>query len=813
MPLLNTRSLRTKIMALMLTTGLTMAVLFGAIAYPFEQSRRKARLAQTEYLLRTVFEQKREHLANEIFANQIEALTKSVSDLMKVEGVIGVKVYDAKGQVLISTLLGNNKGLNWKEINSLRNRPAFFQAQGPQGFTAEFSSVIEAIGEQVGFITLYYDLTELENETWATVSLFALLFLSVMLTMVLFTNLALTGWVIRPMSLLRDAMRQVQKGSYGGRIDLSAKDEIGQIAQAFNEMSSQLQESDKALTEAIRSQDIYALKLEETNQELARLNTDLENMVAERTAELTESNLQLTEEIEDRIRAEADLATEKERLAVTLSSIGDGVISTDTEGRIILANKIALSLTGWAAHEIIGQPATRVFRIEAAGVRNGVRDPVRNVLHSGRIFSSTRNVLLVDRSGKKRRVAYSVAPIRGDRDQRLSGAVLVFRDVTAQAIMEMEAQKSAKLESLGILAGGIAHDFNNIMTAILGNLSLARMYVSPGDKVYEKLTDAEKATLYARGLTRQLLTFSKGGDPIKAVTSVAEFLKDTVNFAMAGSKAICQVHVADDLWPADIDVTQINQVIHNLVINANQAMPDGGAITISTYNLEIMNAGEHPPLEPGRYVVISVRDEGVGIPEEVRDKIFDPYFTTKEKGSGLGLSTSYSVMKNHGGHIEVFSHPGQGTEFRLFLPAASETASLETDHEESVVRGHGRVLIMDDEEGILEVASEALKILGYGVETARDGQQAIHKYEQALWAGRRFDAVVMDLTIPGGVGGLEVIKHLRQIDPDVRAVVSSGYSQDPIMADFKTFGFNDVLPKPYKLEELSQVLRRTIQHG
>jgi PAS domain S-box-containing protein len=798
-------------MILMLTTGLTMAVLFGAIAYPFEIGRRKARLDQIEYLLRTVFEQKREPLANEIFADQTEALMRSISEIMRVEGIIGVKVYDAHGQTLISTLLGNTKGLTLEDINRLKGRVVFTQAHGPQGFTAEYSSVIEAIGEQVGFMTLYYDLSDLESETWATVSLFALLFLSVMLTMVLFTNLALTGWVIRPVSFLRDAMRQVQQGNYGGQIDLSAKDEIGQMAQAFNEMSSQLQKSDKALTEAIRSQDVYALKLEETNQELARLNADLESMVAARTAELTESNLQLTEEIEDRIRAEADLATEKERLAVTLSSIGDGVISTDTEGRIVLANKIALSLTGWTSWDILGQPVSRVFRIEDSGNRNGFRDPVIGVLDSGRIYSSTRNVLLADRSGEKRRVAYSVAPIRGDRDQRVIGAVLVFRDVTAQAIMEMEAQKSAKLESLGILAGGIAHDFNNIMTAILGNLSLARMHVSPGEKVYDKLVDAEKATLYARGLTRQLLTFSKGGDPIKTVTSVTEFLKDTVNFAMAGSKALCQVHLADGLWSADIDVTQINQVIHNLVINANQAMPEGGTITISTYNLKIAGPREHPPLEPGRYVVISVRDEGVGIHEELRDKIFDPYFTTKEKGSGLGLSTSYSVMKNHGGHIEVFSQPGKGTEFRLFLPAAGETASLETDQEETVVKGHGRILIMDDEEGILEVASEALNLLGYRVETARDGQQAIDIYEKALTAGQRFDAVVMDLTIPGGVGGLEVIKHLRKIDPDVRAVVSSGYSQDPIMADYKTFGFNDVLPKPYKLEELSQVLGRTIQ--
>ena len=218
-------------------------------------------------------------------------------------------------------------------------------------------------------------------------------------------------------------------------------------------------------------------------------------------------------------------------------------------------------------------------------------------------------------------------------------------------------------------------------------------------------------------------------------------------------------------------------------------------------------------MEPGRYVVITVRDEGVGIPEDVRDKIFDPYFTTKEKGSGLGLSTSYSVMKNHGGHIEVFSQPGKGTEFRLFLPAAGEPVSTDTVKEESVVKGHGRILIMDDEEGILEVASEALDLLGYRVETARDGQQAIDKYEQAMAAGNRFDAVVMDLTIPGGVGGLEVIKHLRKIDPEVRAVVSSGYSQDPIMSDYKTFGFNEVLPKPYKLEELSQVLGRTIQPG
>ncbi|MEW5724518.1 MAG: ATP-binding protein, partial [Thermodesulfobacteriota bacterium] len=635
------------------------------------------------------------------------------------------------------------------------------------------------------------------------------LLLSFLLITSLSLNYLLGRLVIRPVFLLRDAMRRVQEGWYGQQMDLESGDEIGEMAAAFNDMSAQLKEKHAALSAAIQAQDLYSQRLEETNVMLERLNVDLEKMVAERTAELTESNRQLQAEIEERARAEASLFMEKERLAVTLRSIGDGVITTDTAGRVVLTNQVADRLTGRPLEEAIGRSIEEVFPITEETDLDPDHHPVSAALRTGQPLAPPKPVILTGGAGRRLIVSYSVAPIR-DTDQRVIGAVLVFRDVTEQNRLEQEAQKSAKLESLGILAGGIAHDFNNIMTAILGNISLARLHTRRGGKTFDKLVEAEKAIMHAKGLTRQLLTFSKGGAPIKTTTSVRELLMDTTTFALSGSRVKCSFQIADDLWPLNIDPAQISQVINNMVLNAVQAMPNGGVVTVAAENQAFDAKDEHLPVKRGRYVVISISDQGVGIPEELRTKIFDPYFTTKERGSGLGLSTSYSIIKNHGGFVDLESRLGEGSTFHLYLPATETGGPDRTASEHAVVKGRGRILLMDDEEEILAVTAEALGLLGYSVDTARDGEQAIAKYVQALETDRRFDALIMDLTIPGGMGGQEALRELKKIDPRVRAVVSSGYSQDPVMAEFGKFGFVDVLPKPFRLEEMSQVLGRVI---
>jgi PAS domain S-box-containing protein len=382
-------------------------------------------------------------------------------------------------------------------------------------------------------------------------------------------------------------------------------------------------------------------------------------------------------------------------------------------------------------------------------------------------------------------------------------------DITARRQMEEELLKVQKLESVGLLAGGIAHDFNNILTAILGNISVAKMQLPPEERARPRLEAAERAALDAQSLTRQLLTFSRGGAPIKQLSNIAETIDDTCRFALRGSNVAYESSVQKNLRAVEIDQGQINQVINNLVINADQAMPDGGSVRVSVENVTV-GSDDGLPLEPGEYLRLSIRDTGPGIPEEDLPKIFDPYFTTKEKGSGLGLTTSYSIIKNHGGFITVESDLGQGAAFHIYLPASD--AQVDHDPESGGISpvGGAKILVMDDEESIRETSSQMLTMIGFEVETAEDGDRAIELYQAAMEASDPFDAVIMDLTIPGGTGGIEAIHRLRELHPEVKAIVSSGYSNDPIMSEYEKHGFNGVVTKPYTARELVKTLTRIL---
>jgi CheY-like chemotaxis protein len=375
--------------------------------------------------------------------------------------------------------------------------------------------------------------------------------------------------------------------------------------------------------------------------------------------------------------------------------------------------------------------------------------------------------------------------------------------------MEAELVKVQKLESLGVLAGGIAHDFNNILTAILGNISLAKMHRRSPEKAAARLTEAEKACLQAQGLTQQLLTFSKGGAPIKETVNIVQLTQDSCNFAVRGSNVRCELAMPDDLAAVDVDQGQIGQVINNLVINAVHAMPQGGVIQVEAENVRV-TSHQGLPLKNGKYAKIVVRDHGVGIPESILRRIFDPYFTTKHKGSGLGLATSFSIIQNHDGLITVESEVGVGTTFHVYLPVSQKELRTSTRSEELVAEGGGKVLLMDDEDSVRQVATEMLCTLGYEVEVARDGAEAIDLYRSAKGSSRAFHVVILDLTVPDGMGGAEAIEKLREIDPEIKAVVSSGYSNDPIMAEYAKYGFSGVVAKPYTAKHLSATLRQVM---
>ncbi len=386
------------------------------------------------------------------------------------------------------------------------------------------------------------------------------------------------------------------------------------------------------------------------------------------------------------------------------------------------------------------------------------------------------------------------------------------KQIEENARIEEELFRTRQLESLGILAGGIAHDFNNLLAAIIMNAGLAKVYLSPDSKVLARLDGIESACLRAKDLTMQLLTFSKGGAPVTKVASIADLIRDSASFVFRGSKALCVFDVAGDLWPVEVDTGQISQVVQNLAINADQAMPDGGTVRVSAGNVVVEN-GSTLNLKPGRYVRLSVTDCGEGIPKEHLSNIFTPYFTTKKSGSGLGLATSYSIINKHRGLITVESDPGKGTTFHIYLPASVQELQKPEEKAGPEVSGSGRVLVMDDDEFVRQITGETLSHAGFEVGYARSGDEAIATYLHARRSGAPYDVVIMDLTIPGGMGGEETIGKLLEYDPDTRAIAASGYSQGSVMSDFRACGFRGVLAKPFRVEELCSLVHRVIHDG
>jgi PAS domain S-box-containing protein len=490
-------------------------------------------------------------------------------------------------------------------------------------------------------------------------------------------------------------------------------------------------------------------------------------------------------------------ASEKKFRAM-FDSTNDAILIYSLDCRLLEVNRATCERLGYAREELLALPLTELVAPPYASL---IKERVEHLQKTTTaIFESAH----LKKDGSVLPIEQSCSLI----DYDLQPAILcVARDISERKRLDEERLRTQKLESLGVLAGGIAHDFNNLLTGILGNLSLAKANLPESGEVAQQLAETEKAALRARDLTQQLLTFAKGGAPIKTEASLAEVIQEATAFAVRGTKAVCEYDWAEDLWLAEVDKGQLGQVLQNLVINAVHAMPDGGAIRLAAGNLTV-NPGESPPA-PGKYVLITVRDQGLGIPPEHLSKIFDPYFTTKQSGSGLGLAVVYSIIANHVGHITVESKLGKGTLFSIYLPSTGNRSPTEKRAEATLapITGQGKILIMDDEELIRNVSSAMLRQLGYEPHTAQDGEEAITLYLQAQKEGRPFDLVIMDLTVPGGMGGKEAMAHLRQLDPQIKAVVSSGYANDPIMARFREYGFCGVAPKPFGLPDLSRLLQ------
>ncbi len=545
-------------------------------------------------------------------------------------------------------------------------------------------------------------------------------------------------------------------------------------------------------------------------------------------------------DVTERKETRRALSAETERLKVTLSSIADGVISTDLAGGVVEINEAALHLLGLKREVLVGSSVDEHLEFVDEMTRQPVRSPVIRALTEAApcTLPLSGHTLLRTKGGFEFAVAGSAAPIRDQEDQ-LVGSVLIFRNITEKRRTEQELLKLSKQESLGQLAARIAHDFNNLLTVILGNLSLTKILLAPGDAALRRLADTEKACLRAKDLTRQLLAFARGGLPVKKPLALEPLVRESTRLILQDANVAYRLNWPDPLPQVNADAEQLHQLLYELLTNAMHATPLGGSIHVRGEAVRL-NAEGTVPLPEGDYVRLSVRDEGLGIPEQHLTRIFEPFFSTKENARGLGLATCFLIARNHEGFMTVDSVPGFGTTFYLYLPAMPTFVHPPaTDGPEwiaptpprrvstidefadvyapmPIVPGAAdtkRILVMDDEQPICDLAAELLSREGYSVDVAFDGVAAIRKYEEARLAGHPYDVVILDLTVRGGMGGRETVVKLAQIDPRVRAIVSSGYSQDLMMSRYREFGFCGVVSKPYSVSELTQEIEQAIAEG
>ncbi len=484
------------------------------------------------------------------------------------------------------------------------------------------------------------------------------------------------------------------------------------------------------------------------------------------------------------------------------------ILRMDTTGKITFFNDYASRFFGFSHDEIIGRNVigTIVPPTDSAG--KDLTKMIRDIGVYREFYKNNENENIC-RNGTRVWVAWTNTPILDDRGLCVE-LLCIGNDITERRRMQDELLKAQKLESLGLLAGGIAHDFNNILTGIVGNISIAKLQLDPSHKIVRRLDLCEKAAMQATELTRQLLTFARGGEPVKKLINPAPLIRETVSFALRGSNIKSIIDIQNNLWCLEVDESQLNQVLNNLLLNAGQAMPAGGEVTVRAANETLLQDNPRQ-LPPGDYIWISVEDRGCGIPQENLARIFDPYFTTKPKGSGLGLASVYSIVKRHDGAIDVSSSPVAGTTFTIHLPALPGGLPEDTGADDPVeMMGSGRVLVMDDEDLIRDVATCLLGFMGYEVDSCADGREAVERFRAAREKNVPFSAVILDLTIPGGMGGKEAASRILDIDPDAVLIVSSGYSDDPVMANFRQYGFSGAVPKPFDTEGLVKELKRLI---
>jgi len=501
------------------------------------------------------------------------------------------------------------------------------------------------------------------------------------------------------------------------------------------------------------------------------------------------------------------LAEEKERLASTLRAIGEGVVLVGLDGVVAMANETAAILLGRLAGGIEGRRLEETMLVRQWEAAPGSRcDIFARTLRSPKWLLNGRDFILTPPNGRERTIEIR-GSLQEGADGTPIGVVFAFRDVTEKRLLEAESLKAQRLRSLGILAGGVAHDFNNILSAVLNWANAGRdmadeLGATALDPIFQGVRGACRR---GKGLSAQLMGFARGGEPVKRPVDLEAFLREEVRFGCTGSRVQLVFRLAADLWPVEADLGQIAQVVHNVVLNAVQAMPEGGQLEVGGENMDV-EEGSSLPLSPGRYVCLEFQDQGAGIATGDLERVFDPFFSTKEGGHGLGLALAFAIVQRHGGHMTMRSAVGRGTAVRVFLPATSAVPQPGRPPVRICRPAPCRLLLVDDDAEVLAPLRVALRVRGLEVETAGDGREAVRRYRQAMEAERPFAFVLMDLTMPQGVGGREATRELLALDPGCRCIATSGYHDDPVMAEWRKHGFVGAITKPFDVDELCSLL-------
>jgi two-component system, cell cycle sensor histidine kinase and response regulator CckA len=554
--------------------------------------------------------------------------------------------------------------------------------------------------------------------------------------------------------------------------------------------------------------EVYPMK------ELVERNQFLEELVAQRTAQLSETNTNLqranealTKEIAEHQRAQDALVESEAHYRLLTESASDVVWQLDGDFRFTYVSPADQRLRGYRPDEVIGSHIYQLFNEAGiAAIKEAVRQR-EEAEQSGRSGTITFEAQQRCKDGRWIWSEINSTPQR-DASGKITGFHGISREITERKEHEKEMLKIERLESLGALAGGIAHDFNNILSGIMGNLSLAQAFLDATHRSAQPLAEAEKSSVRAAELARQLLTFASGGEPVKQLISLQHLVSETVSLVLRGSNIKGKVEIPDSVHAIKADEGQIKQVIHNIAINAAQAMPEGGTLIVTAQN-ETLGTENSPALPSGSYVRLSFTDQGCGIADADQNRIFDPYFTTKPSGRGLGLASVHSIVKRHGGKVGVSSAPDKGTTVTIKLPSIGATYVQQdagSDTPDAGQRVGDAILVMDDEQIIREMTAEMLDYLGYHATTCENGSEAVARYQASRETGHPFAAVILDLTVPGGMGGKEAAQQILGLDPKACLIVSSGYSNDPIMSDYGNYGFSAAIGKPYKLDQFGQLL-------